>query len=223
MKNIDGIIKSILLSDRPINHKNIKFDVLKEILISNKLNEIINIRNSEMKDLVNYYKKEIDDNKSLKPSAYYVDLVNSIQQERLKKVMSGNVNTVVQNRLKDMYRDEEIEEIIRDRGEQNFRIKNDTIMIKRTTMEELNYHITMMKTDVIHNIITSYEFISHDKFPIWYEKLMEYAKITYGTKLIKDVSKVFVGDNKFQREEYIFYYCLTNDKICVIKRLQLKL
>jgi hypothetical protein len=222
MKNIDGIIKSILYSDRPVTPKNIKFPVLREILLSNKMMELLNAKNSEMRKLILYYQKEISADRLLKEPQYYLNIIESIQNERLNKVLNGDTNKILYNRLKKVYENEEIEEIKKDRGVRRFSLRNGSIDIKITTLPELEYDIKMLQLDTIYNIITTYTTIKSTELISWYEKLIKYAKETYGNLPVIKTSSIYVGENDIKTEEYLLYHCLTNDKIYCVNRNKLK-
>lgn len=222
MKNIDGIIKSLLYSDRPVTPKNIKFPVLRELLQSDKLTELLNVKNAEMRKLISHYRKEISEDKSLKDPQYYLNIIDSIQNDRLNKVLNGNTNKVLHNRLKKIYQDEEMEEIKKDRGVRRFSLWNGFIDIQVTTLPELEYDIQMLQLDAIYNIVTTYTPIKSTELIKWYENLVKYAKETYGKAPVIERSKIFVGENDIKVEEYILYHCLTNDKIYCIHRTKLK-
>lgn len=222
MKSIDGVIKSILYSDRPVTPQNIKFSVLRELLLSDKLMELCDAKNSEMRKLIFHYQKEISADKSLREPQYYLNIANSIQNERLSKVLSGNTNKVLYNRLRKIYEDEEIEEIKKDRGVRRFPLRNGAIDIKVTTLPELEYDIQMLQLDTIYNIITTYTTIKSTELIDWYEKLIKYAKATYGSAPVIKTSSIYVGENDIKTEEYILYHCLTNDRIYCINRSKLK-
>lgn len=223
MKNIDGIIKSLLYSDRPVTPKNIKFPVLKEILLSDKIMEILNVKNAEMRKLILHYQKEIAEDKELKKPQYYLDIIDAIQNERLNKVLNGNTNKILYNRLKKAYEDEEIEQIKKDRGIRRFSLRNGFIDIKVTTLTELEYDIKMLQLDAIYNIATTYTVINSTDLINWYEKLVKYAKETYGCSPIIKTSAIYVGENDIKAEEYLLYHCLTDDKIYCIQRTKLKI
>ena len=71
--------------------------------------ELCDAKNSEMRKLILHYQKEISADKSLREPQYYLNIIGSIQNERLSKVLSGNTNKVLYNRLRKIYEDEEIE------------------------------------------------------------------------------------------------------------------
>lgn len=222
MKNIDGVIKSLLYSDRPANPKNIKFPVLRELLLSDQLPDLLNKRNGDMRKLILHYHKEIANDRSLKPPSVYLKEIDVIQKERLEKVLKGNTNKVVYNRLKKMYENEEIEEIKKDRGLRRFSLWNGYIDIKITTWPELEYEIQMLQLDTIYNIITIYQVIHGNELVKWYNNLVQYAEETYGRKPVVKTSEIFVGENDLKRETYLLYHCLTDDKIYCINRTKLK-
>lgn len=220
--NIKGIIKSLIYSDRSITPKNIKFHVLREILKSEEFDEIIKNKNGEMKKILIYYKNEINNEKSLKDFDYYMSKVNAIRQERLNKIMNGNINKVVYNRLKKMYQDEDFEKEMKDRGIRHFKVKNDTLKVKIITLEDLEYQLKMMQLDAINNIITTYEQIKSTDLENWYENIKKYTIQTYGQKPVKNEYKLFLGENNFKSEEYLLFHCLTNDKVYCVKRTKMK-
>jgi len=222
MKNIDGIIKSLLYSDRPITPKNIKFPILRELLLSNELMELLGIKNAEMRKLILYYQKQISSDESLKEPQYYLDIIDSIQNERLNKVLNGNTNKILYNRLKNVYQDEDIEEVKKDRGVRRFSLRNGCIDINVTTLLELKYDIQTLQLDTIYNIITTYTTIKSKELIEWYEKLVKYSKKTYGKIPIIKKSKIYLGENDIKAEEYLLYHCLTNDRIYCINRTKLK-
>jgi len=222
MKNIDGIIKSLLYSDRPITPKNIKFPILRELLLSNELKELLNIKNAEMRKLIIHYQKEISADESLEEPQCYLNIIDSIQNERLNKVLNGNTNKVLYNRLKNVYQDEDIEEVKKDRGVRRFSLRNGFVDIKVTTLSELEYDIQILQLDTIYNIITTYTTIKSIELVEWYEKLVKYSKETYGKVPIIGRAKIYLGENDIKTEEYLLYHCLTNDKIYCINRTKLK-
>lgn len=222
MKNIEGIIKGLLYSDNPATPKNIKFPVLREILLSDKIDELLNIRTGDMKNLIQHYYKEIESDNALEHPSFYLDRIKSIQKERLNKVMSGNANIVIYDRLKKMYEDEEIEEIKKDRGLRRFSLYNGFIDIKVTTKTELDYEIQMMKLDAIYNVIINCKSIPATELINWYNQLVKYAKENYGNKPVVGKSHIFVGENDLKKEEFLLYHCLNDDKIYCINRIKLK-
>lgn len=222
MRNIGGIIKSLLYSDRPATPKNIKFPVFRELLLSDKRHKLLDVRNGDMRKLVLHYQKEIAADKQLEHPSVYLEEINVIQEERLNKVLKGNKNKVLHNRLKKMYENEEIEEIKKDRGAKRFSLWNDSIDIKITTWPELEYEIQLLQLDAIYNIITTYQTIHGSDLIKWYDNLKKYTQETYGQKPVLQHSCIWVGENNIKKEEYILYHCLTDDKIYCINRTQLK-
>lgn len=222
MKNIDGIIKSLLYSDRPVTPKNIKFPVLRELLLSDKMREILDVKNGEMRKLILHYQKEISADKQLKEPQYYLNIIDNIQNERINKVLNGNTNKVLYNRLRKVYEDEETEKNKKDRGTRRFSLRNGYIDIKITTLPELEYDIKILQLDAIYNIVTTYTAIRSTELINWYEKLVRYAKENYGNLPVIKTSSIYVGENDIKSEEYILYHCLTDDKIYCINRYKLK-
>lgn len=222
MTNINGVIKSLLCSDRPVTPKNIKFPVLRELLKSEKLPELLDVKNAEMRKIILHYQKEIASDKTLKDPQHYLGIIDAIQSERLNKVLNGNTNKVLHNRLKKIYEDEEMEEIKKDRGVRRFSLWNGFIDIKITTWPELEYDIQMLQLDAIYNIITTYQAIKSSELIKWYNQLVNYTKETYGKSPIIEKSKIIVGENHIKAEEYLLYHCLTDDKIYCIQRTKMK-
>lgn len=223
MKKIDGIIKSLLYSDRPATPKNIKFPVFKEILLSDKRDEIFDVKNSDMRKLLLSYQNEIEQDSSLKPVAEYLAIIDGIQEKRLEKVLNGNTEKVVHNRMKKMYENKEIEEIKKDRGVRRFSLWNGFIDILITTWPELEYEINMLQLDAMYNIATTYEAIHSSDLIKWYNHIEKTAKNTYGKPPVIERSKIIAGENQLKSEEYLLYYCLTNGKIYCIHRTKLKI
>ena len=222
MKNIDGIIKSLLYSDRPVTPKNIKFPVLRELLLSDKMREILDVKNGEMRKLILHYQKEISADKQLKEPQYYLNIIDNIQNERINKVLNGNTNKVLYNRLRKIYENEEIEKIKKDRGIRRFSLRNGFIDVKVTTLIELEYDIQMLQLDSIYNVVTTYNAIKSTELINWYEKLVKYAKETYGSIPVIKTASIYVGEDDIKSEEFLLYHCLTDDKIYCIQRTKLK-
>ncbi|QUH21956.1 hypothetical protein [Alkaliphilus sp. B6464] len=220
-KNSQGIIKSLVYSDRNITPKNMKYDLLKEVLKSEELDSIIENKNGEMKKILIYYKDKINNDKSLKGFDYYLDKVNTVRAKRLNTIMNGNVNKVVHNRLKDMYRNEEIEDEIRDRGVKHFKVRNESLEVNITVLTDLEYQLQMFRLDTIYNIITTYEKIKSTELFIWYENIKKYTQTAYGHLPIKSKGKIYLGKDHLKEEEILLYHCLTNDHIYCVKRVKM--
>lgn len=95
-----GLVKSLLYSDRPINPKNIKFEMLKEVLLSEHLYVILEKRNADMQKIISHYKNEIAKDGALKTAKEYLEYAESIRKKRANTVLSGNSDKFAKERLK---------------------------------------------------------------------------------------------------------------------------
>lgn len=221
-ENINNIIKSILLSDREITPKNIKYNVLHSLIKSDYKDELFNKRTNEMKRLIFHYSDQINNDSTLEHSSVYISELNALKEERIKKVMNGNYKSVVKSRLATMYKNELLEETWKDRGFRHFKYKYGTIPLKITDIEQFNYEYRTLQFDAIDNVMTTLQIIEQDELNNWYNITEEYCKLNYNNRPIILDSKIYLGENNFKKEEYLLYYNLSDGKIYIVYRLYLK-
>lgn len=219
--NINNTIKSILLSDREINNKNLKFSVLKEILLSDKKEELFFKKTSDFRSLVIYYKDKINEDLDLCSARVYFEELEQIRMDRINQLIeSGKTNDFMLNKMKKLNKNLEVEENWRDRGYTHLQLTNGTIEAKIEDLTQLSYQIKMLELETINNITTSSLSLSLSDLEDWILEIKEYALKTYDSKPRLDRNILYVGKNEKQLEKYFIYYCLSNGKVYIIKRVK---
>lgn len=219
--NINNTIKSILLSDREINNKNLKFSVLKEILLSDKKEELFSKKTSDFRNLVIYYKEKINEDLDLYDAKVYFQELEQIRIDRINQLIeSGKTNDFMLNKMKELNKNLEVEENWRDRGYTHLQLTNGTIEAKIEDLTQLSYQIKMLELETINNITTSSISLSLSDLEDWILKIKEYALKTYGSKPRLDRNILYVGKNEKQLEKHFIYYCLSNGKVYIVKRVK---
>lgn len=221
--NIDNTIKSILYSNREISPKNIRFSILKEILKSNKRGEIFNKFTNEFRNVVIYYKVDIDNDLELENAIYYIRILDEIRAERINKIVSsGNMNKVCVDKLQNSIKNKEIEEDWVDRGYTCIKLYNGVIEVKIEDKTQLDYQLNMLKLETINNIFTDEIIIDKHQIDMWLNNIKSYALKTYGTNPKINRNIIHIGENNIQLERCFLYYCLTDGKIHIVYRKKIK-
>lgn len=219
---MDGLIKSLLFSDRNITPKNMKFTELKNVLLSPQLEQIIEKKNGEMLKILTHYKNQIDADPQLENTDGYLLKVSNVRKRRAEKVLSGNIEHVVKERLKTIYTDKELEETKKDRGYKHFKVRNETLEVGIMVKEDLMQLIELYKLDAISNIITTYDKFPSYKLEKWFEDFKMMNKLAYGKIPQKEKGRLVLGENSYKSEEVLLFHCLTDDHIYLIKRIHMK-
>lgn len=220
-QNIKNTIKSILLSDREINSNNIKFSVLKEILLSDKKEELFQNKTIDFRKLVIFYNKQIDSDPELLSSSIYFNELERIRINRVNQIVkNGQTNDILLNKMKDLNRDLEIEENWVDRGYTFIPLINGAIEVKIEDLVQLEYQIKMLELETINNIVSSTYIIDKSKLNDLILKTKEYSLKTYGIKPKLNRNVILVGQNEKQLEKIFLYYCLTDGKVHLLRRIK---
>lgn len=217
--NINNTIKSILLSNREINPKNLKFSIFREILKSDKMNDIFIKRTGECRNLIIHYQNQINEDMELNAAKYYFDIVEKIRIDRVNDIVkAGKVNNVLINKMSNSLRNKEIEENWVDRGYTHIKISNGTVQVKIEDITQLNYQLKLLEVETIDNIITKRIIIDPKELENWIISVKNYAINTYGEKpkIIKNV--IEIGLNNVKLEKCFLYYCLSDGKLHIISR-----
>lgn len=219
--NIDNTIKSILLSNREINHKNLKFNMLKQILLSDKKNELFNKKTFDFRNLIYHYKDQIDKEEELESASFYFNQLEEIRIKRVNEIIeNGMSKNITINKMKNLNRDEEIEENWIDRGYTHINLTNGFIEVKIEDLTQLEYQVKLLKLETINNIVTSTFSLEKTELEKWLFELKDYSIKTYNTKPIVQRNVIFVGQNTSQLEKIFVYFCITTGKIYIIKRIK---
>jgi len=219
---MDNIIKGLLYSDRSITPKNMKFSVLKTVLRSKEIDQIIDKKNGEMLKILEHYKNQINSDPELESTSFYLEKVNQVRKIKSEKLLSGNIERVVKERLKTIYTDVELEETKKNRGFKHFKVRNETLEIEIVVKEDLMQLIELYKLDAISNIITTYEKFPSYKLEKWFEEFKIMNKLAYGKTPQKEKGRLIMGENSYKSEELLLFHCLTDDHIYLVKRIHMK-
>lgn len=221
--NINNTIKSILLSNREVNHTNLKFSILKEILLSNLSNEIFEKKTFDFRNLIIYYKNEINNDDNLESTQYYFNQIEQIRIKRINKIVeSGKTKELTINKIKELNKDKDIEENWIERGYTTIKITNGLIEVKIEELKQLEYQIKMLKLETINNILTSSFSMDKNDFEKWIISIKDYSLKTYGNNPIVKKNCILLGENNMQLEKLFLYLCLSDGKIHIIKRIKYK-
>lgn len=217
--NINNTIKSILLSNRELNQSNLKYNMFREVLKSDNLNEIMNKKTFDIRNLIIYYKDKINEDETLENAQYYFNLVEQIRIARVNKIVkNGQVQNIIVNKLKENIRDEEIEENWKNRNYTHFKLTNSTIEVKIEDMTQLEYQLKLWKIETVNNVLTQDILLEKNQLEKWILKVKQYALDVYNKVPTTNRNILYVGENSIKKEVCFLYYCLTDGKIHAIHR-----
>lgn len=215
--NIKNQIKSIFLSNRELNPKNVKFNIFKEILLSDNLNELLEKRTFEMRNLIIHYKENINNDDKLNDAQFYFNLVEQIRIKRINDITNtGKINEVISNKMKEQIKDLEIEENWVERGYQTFKVLNSIVQIKIEDSTQLEYIIKLLKTETINGVLIKEKIIEINDLSQFLIDVKKYSLGFYNQNPSLNRNEIFVGENFYQTEIAKLYYCLNDGKIHII-------
>lgn len=85
--NISNTIKSILLSNRELTPSNLKFNMFREILLCDRLDEIIEKKTSDFRKLVVFYKDKINECPELQSANFYFQKAEQVRIQRIQNIV----------------------------------------------------------------------------------------------------------------------------------------
>lgn len=218
-ENIQNTIKSILLSDREINGKNLKYSIFREILLSDKCDEIMHKKTIQMRNLIINYKDLIDNDEQLQTAKYYFNIVEEIRINRVNKIVeSGKINDITVNKIRNNTRNAEIEEEWKDRGYTHIKLYNGTIEAKIEDATQLNYQLKLLEIETINNIITNEIILDKKDIDKWLKEIKEYSLRVYNKKPIVSRNVIELGCDENKLERCFLYYCLSDGKLHIVMR-----
>lgn len=214
-KNIENTIKGILLSNRTLTTKNLKFNMFREILLSDKLDEIILKYTHDFRNLVVAYKDKINECPELENANYYFQKAEKVRISRINTIINSNkTQEVTKEKLLSKHKDKEIEENWVNRNYMMIKFPDSYIEAKIDDITQFNYVLDLLKVDSINNIIS--EEFSMDKNDLynWIKSIKGYSldKYNINPQITKNIISI---DNI---EKFFIYYILTDGKIHIIHR-----
>lgn len=222
-ENINNIIKSLIFSNREVTHKSIRFSILKEILLSEKMNEIFNKHTNDFRKIIIYYKDNINQDKQLFSYDFYLEILDNIRIKRINTIIkSGNTTNLYIEQMRKSLIDDEIEKNWVDRGYTTLKLYNGVIEAKIEDKMQLDYQLKILELDAINNINTKEIIIDKTNLNDWIMNIKKYAYATYfkNPKVLRNI--IDVGSNDKKSERCFVYYCLTDGKVHIIHRIKLK-
>ena len=213
--NISNTIKSILLSNRELTPSNLKFNMFREILLSDKLEEIIEKKTSDFRKLVVFYKDKINECSDLQNANFYFQKAEQLRIRIIQNIVeTGHATDVVVNRIIDNNRDKDIEENWKNRNYTCIKLKNGVFKVKIEDLEQFNYTLKLLKLETIKDIVTNSFSFDKGELDNWLNSISKYSKEAYNISPVITNNIISISN----LEKYFVYYVITDAKIYVIHR-----
>lgn len=213
--NISNTIKSILLSNRELNPNNLKFNMFREILLCDKLDEIIEKKTSDFRKLVVFYKDKINECPQLQSANFYFEKAEKVRIKKVQNIVnSGQATDIVVNKLVNNNRDKDLEENWINRNYTFMKLTNGIFKVKIEDLTQFEYTLKMLKLETIKNIITDSFSFDKNNLEKWINSIFQYSHSTYNLKPIINENIISISNI----EKYFVYYVITDGKIHVIHR-----